>query len=249
VSVRACVFVDGENFRLSIVQLFESFRREDYLPKAANWASLFDWLVAQAALGGERIRTYWYVMQSIDFWPYDFPNVTKEADKLHRLLAIHTPYKEELDNLSSAQQRVTRMGQIVKEMEDRREKMTKSFDGWIKIQNGIATRQDAVEFRRAGSIWYDLFRDSMGQEKAAGVKMAVDLITLRDNYDMAVIVSGDQDYVPAVQVIKDFGKRVINVAFETRDGQLLPGGARRLNQLADRGLTVSYKELGKYLGL
>ena len=87
------------------------------------------------------------------------------------------------------------------------------------------------------------------QEKAVDVKLASDLIVLRDIYDVAIILSGDQDFVPAVEIVKDFGKRVVNVAFLTRGGRLLPGGARRLNQITDWSIELSHEELGPYLGL
>ncbi len=87
----------------------------------------------------------------------------------------------------------------------------------------------------------------MGAEKSVDVKLATDLIMLRDIYDIAVIVSGDQDYVPAVQIVKDAGKKVVNVSFETRGGRLLPGGARRLNEKTDSALRVGYSELKTYL--
>ena len=38
--MKACIFVDGENFRHSIVDLFDKFQREDYLPKTADWTGL-----------------------------------------------------------------------------------------------------------------------------------------------------------------------------------------------------------------
>ena len=68
------------------------------------------------------------------------------------------------------------------------------------------------------------------------------MIVLRDIYDIAVIVSGDQDYVPAVKVVKDFGKIVVNVAFLARNGRLLPGGARRLNHLTDDSIEIGYED-------
>ena len=243
---RVCVFVDGENFRHSIVDLFPAFRKEDYLPKSADWTGLFEWLVKQVASDGERTRTYWYVIESIDFWPYDFPSPDKEPDKLYRLLK---PFQQEFDNAANDGAKVARMAEVVREMESRRERMARRFAGWGTMQTGIATRHDAVEFRRAGAIRYDLFGESLGIEKAVDVKLAVDLIVLRDVYDVAVIVSGDQDYVPAVQVVKDSGKRVVNVAFQTRSGQLLPGGARRLNCVTDRALVVSHSDLGRHLRL
>jgi len=67
---RVCVFVDGENFRHTIGELFETFDRKDYLPKGANWEELFDWLVTQVEDDGQRVRTYWYVVRHLDFNPY-----------------------------------------------------------------------------------------------------------------------------------------------------------------------------------
>jgi len=35
--MKACVFVDGENFRHSIVNLFPHLHQEDYLPKLVKF--------------------------------------------------------------------------------------------------------------------------------------------------------------------------------------------------------------------
>ena len=90
------------------------------------------------------------------------------------------------------------MGRIVGELISRQEIMQKRFRGWINIQDGIVSHNDCVEFRRAGAICYNLYKRSLGVEKAVDVKLATDLIVLRDVYDVGVIVSGDQDFVPAV---------------------------------------------------
>jgi hypothetical protein len=65
--------------------------------------------------------------------------------------------------------------------------------------------------------------------------------------DVAILVSGDQDYVPAVRRVKDFGKTLINVSFLTRNGRLLPGGARRLNNATDAGVQLPFEELRAHL--
>lgn len=245
---RACIFVDGENFRHSIIDLFSDFHRADYLPKSADWTSLFDWIVGRVTGDGDRVRTYWYVIQALDFYPYRFPRVDTEPDKLRRLLARYEPFKQELDALAD-NARITRMREFVEELQARQARLSRRFEGWTRIQEGIASRHDAVEFRRAGAIRCDLFSESLGQEKAVDVKLAADLIVLRDIYDVAIILSGDQDYVPAVEVVKDSGKQVVNVAFRTRGGRLLPGGARRLNQVTDRSIAIDYGDLANYLGL
>ena len=240
--------MDGENFRHSIVNLFSNFQQSDYLPKNAEWTRLFDWLTAMSIPGGVRVRTYWYVIESVDFYPYRFPDANTRPESLFRLLSGHLPYKTQLESLVG-DALSSRMESIAADLKSRQSQMINRTNGWLSIQDGIAGGQRAVEFRRAGAITYNLFERRFLREKAVDVKLATDLIMLRDIYDVALILSGDQDYVPAVEVVKDSGKRVINVAFRTRSGQLLPGGARRLNQAADWCYEVSYDSLGEHLGL
>lgn len=245
---RVCIFVDGENFRHSIGNLFSEFHRSDYLPKTADWTSLFDWVVNEATGDGSRVRTYWYVVASVDFYPYSFPDANTQTDRLVRLLSEHLPFKTQLATLEGDSLRAE-MENIVDQLKEQQNQMVNRANGWVVMQNGIAGRHKAVEFRRAGTITYNLFERRLQVEKAVDVKLATDLIMLRDIYDVALIFSGDQDYVPAVEVVKDSGKRVINVAFRTRGGQLLPGGARRLNQVTDWSFEIGYNILGQYLGL
>lgn len=96
---------------------------------------------------------------------------------------------------------------------------------------------------------YDLFERKLGREKAVDVKLACDMLMLRKIYDVAIIVSGDQDYVPAVEIVKDSGKEVVNVAFEKMNGTLIPGGARQLNIKTDDSFGVPYGDLKRHMGL
>ena len=155
----------------------------------------------QTPLNG--FRTYWYVIRNIDFFPYGLSNLSKDSAKLRGVLSKHQPYKADLDGIIDDATRDVRMSEIVAELQQRQESMQKRFDGWTRVQEGIAGRHDALEFHRAGAINCDLFRNNrLGQEKAVDVKLASDLLFLKDIYDVAVIVSGDQDYVPAVEVVK-----------------------------------------------
>ena len=54
--MRAAIFIDGENFRRSLVELFgEEFPKEQYLPKKADWEGFFEFLTKKAECK-ERIR-------------------------------------------------------------------------------------------------------------------------------------------------------------------------------------------------
>jgi uncharacterized LabA/DUF88 family protein len=242
--MRSCIFVDGENFRHSLVDLLQpEFDREDYLPKTARWKDFFDFLALEC-YRSERLRTYWYVVQHIDFRPWKLS--LKEADRLQLIqtLSEFQPFETQINNAANPRQEAHR---IASSLLDGRKILKSRFEGWETLQNGIALAHEAVEFRRSGMIPYDLFRKEFGVEKAVDVKLAVDLLHLASNYDVAIIVSGDGDYVPVVQAIKDLGKRVVNVSFLTRNGRMLPGGARRLNIITDRALMVEYAELKEFM--
>jgi uncharacterized LabA/DUF88 family protein len=248
-SKRVCIFVDGENLRHSIVDLFPTeFDPTDHLPKT-DWSTLFDELSQRAiGTGYELVRAYWHVVQYLEFFPYGLNRLRKQPQDLQKVLSKYPQFKQELDGLSGTLLD-SKMNVLTDELENRQRTMRNRFDGWNSIHNAIALRNRSVEFRPSGAIRYNLFDESLGKEKAVDVKLATDMIVLGDIYDCAVIVSGDQDYVPAVQHVKDMGKRVVNVSFRTRSGKLLPGGARRLNQMTDWSLCLSYDDTKMLLHL
>ena len=65
---------------------------------------------------------------------------------------------------------------------------------------------------------YNRFR-----EKGVDVLIAVDLVDLaeKDEYDIAILVSGDSDLVPAVKLVVFKGKKIINGYFELSSGKEL----------------------------
>jgi hypothetical protein len=95
----------------------------------------------------------------------------------------------------------------------------------------------------------NLCTQKFGQEKGVDVKLATDLLQLNDIYDVGIIVSGDADYVPAVRAVKDWGKHIVNVSFLKKSGGVLPGGARRLNQMTDRMIEVQYADMLKFMNI
>jgi uncharacterized LabA/DUF88 family protein len=251
---KACVFVDGENLRHSLIDVFADdgiFRPRDYLPAMADWAEFFDWVVLIATAGThQRLRTYWFVVQELDFFPYGLNQLNRGANEqeLKRVLLRHRPFRERLRALSGSDL-LREMEEMLGQLKEGQRGIEFQFRRWITVQNGIAIAHRAVEFRRAGAILFNLFEKQFGKEKSVDVRLACDMLMLRDIYDTAIIVSGDQDYVPAAQVLKDAGKTVINVSFERRNGDLLPGGARRLNIATDASIRIPYLRLREFMGL
>jgi len=241
---RICIFVDGENLRHSICDLFNHFDQAEYLPKA-DWAAFFNFIAESASEREEHhhVRTYWYVVRDVDYRPYNLP---KDTSQYLSWIEQNFRLRKRLRDDAPANRNEWAKRQIDSLYETRRE-FTGRFDGWTTIQRSITYNHDKIEFRRAGSLKFDLIDKQITEEKAVDVKLATDLILLKGNFDTAIIVSGDQDYVPAVQAIKDLGKRAVNITFKTRNGKLLPGGAIRLNQITDSRISIEHGDAKRFL--
>ena len=238
--MRTCIFIDGENFRHSLKGLFYD-RRPAYLPPQADWKEFFDHLaglIPNAAL----VRTYWYVVDQLLFSPGQEHLTIAELKQI--IAEYGTKDFKRLLNFPNPDQYLK---WVLDDFASDKKKMIARFAGWRSAQDSIARKTDYVEFRRSGVIRYSLFDGEFGSEKAVDVKLAVDLLELRHVYETAIIVSGDQDYVPAVQVIKDLGKKAINVVFRNRRGDLLPGGDRSLNIKCDKTITVYYTDMERFI--
>ena len=242
---RVCIFVDGENFRFSLGNLFRDgtyrFRAHDYLPEA-DWHGFFQALCARP--GWELVRVYWYVTREIDYWPYKVPF---EWEKKERFLRGRGILKHLTDQGCRFAEGNEGLREAEKVLHQRRQAIQKRADGWQAIHASIERRYDQIQFQSFGTIRYDLVERSFGTEKGVDTQLATDLITLSDIYDVALLVSGDADYIPPVAAVKNMGKLVYSVSFLTGDGTKLPGGAWRLERSVDGQIELPFEQIRELL--
>ena len=89
--------------------------------------------------------------------------------------------------------------------------------------------------RRLGRLVYtSQWPSSPPFEKGVDVQLATDMIThaFKNNYEVAILVAGDNDYVGAIQAVKDNGKHVEVALF----GQ--ERTSRQLRDVADRVIAL-----------
>lgn len=248
--MKVCVFVDGENFRYTLRHLFGSqMKKNDYLPRSAKWVEFFDYLVEQATGGkGTRLRTYWYVVRHVDIYPGYIPSQHNDPVKLEELSRQHGLLQQKYNFGPKTKFDKHLLEECYNFMRTGQNNIKSRFEGFRRFQEGIAFKHRSIEFRRSGGIGYELLTGKFRKEKTVDVNLAVDMVGKTKFYDMAIIVSGDQDYVPAVQAVKDAGRSTVNVAFKARSNRLLPGGAKRLNHTTDWSFDVPFDECCKYMG-
>jgi uncharacterized LabA/DUF88 family protein len=91
-----------------------------------------------------------------------------------------------------------------------------------------------TELRLGRLVYTNAWPSSPPFEKGVDVQLATDMIThaFKNNYDVAILVAGDNDYVGAIQAVKDNGKHVEVALF----GQ--ERTSRQLRDVADRVIVL-----------
>ena len=212
---RAVILIDGENFRYSLKSLFPG--RFKYLPKKADWRRLFTLPLAE---DHELIRIYWYVVESLHFRPFEIPESDSDFERLLKKVV-----STKLELTRNADRRDFYLKEKREQLEHLRATIRERFLDWRKDQDRISHLHDFLEFRRSGSIVFNLLTNSFEKEKGVDIKLAIDLLAFKEIAEVAVLFSGDQDYIPAIQAYKDSGKHIFSVNFETANKRILPGGS------------------------
>lgn len=207
---RTVVFIDGQDLhkRLQDVQLQE---------KDIDWTKVFAYLLP---LGGRLIRAYWYQPARVAAWEWS-PYQEKKCPAGMPLTDFQTQaeafYAAEKRRLEDLQKNVfTRLEEDFECVEFR-------FFGVLKL-DPVGTwvdKKGAVKVgRRVG-------------EKGVDVALTVDLYRFSSDFDHAILVSGDFDYVPAIQAVKDRLRNITIVPVMSGAPPSASGHARRLRGMSD----------------
>ncbi len=94
---------------------------------------------------------------------------------------------------------------------------------------------------RLGRLVYNNWPAGPPYEKGVDILLATDMIThsFKNNYDVAILVAGDNDFVGAIQAVKDNGKN-LEVALFGKEQT-----SRQLRVVADRVIPITARLLSK----
>ncbi|MFH1662328.1 MAG: NYN domain-containing protein [Chloroflexota bacterium] len=87
---------------------------------------------------------------------------------------------------------------------------------------------------RLGRLVYNNWPGTPPYEKGVDIQLATDMIThsFKNNYDVAVLIAGDNDFVGALQAVKDNGKNVEVALFGKERTSM------QLRNVADKVVTI-----------
>lgn len=152
-------------------------------------------------------------------WLQIFKRITPEEHELVRVYWYHIAQVSDFDWIPSKAMRYCPPDMdedtFIKEAREwHRNEQERIRNLHRTVHRQIMLDYDYIEFRYTGILKVNPYRRERIGEKGLDVGMAVDMVAKMDWYDSAILVSGDYDFAPAVQVVKDRLKRVCQVTIE-----------------------------------
>ena len=212
--LKTAVFVDGANFRGNLRDF--SFTSSDPTDERTyqleerhfDWKSFYKGVLAkfEQTTGWEHqlIRVHWYSAASISPWP---SSEQQQFDWAQRVVDRHPEIKgltsQTVIDLARKWYRGERTyferlrEQVFEDIQRRTDFLEFRYVGQYQVH---PLREYRIERRESGEISYLGVRAG---EKGVDTGIAVDMIAKMSKYDVAILVSGDADFLPVVGYLKD----------------------------------------------
>ncbi|ACY16761.1 NYN domain-containing protein [Haliangium ochraceum] len=249
---RFSLFVDGSNLfgvlRGQGIQVddYQGFYRFLFEQTVSSWHSSAP---ATEPLPACLVRVYWYVVGQMDDWDLS-------DSKTQRHLQEQFERDEEVQRLALAE-----IGHPPSALSDsslcreawkhhlsecRRwyDAKRHTLDKMRRFYHAVRSSTDFIDIDERGHWKVDILRRSV-QEKGIDTSLAVDMVAMLDNYDVAVVLSGDADMIPSIEIAKNRCKQVAAVQFQQgqRTERRGRGFASRLKASADFVVTIYEDDL------
>lgn len=217
---RFALFVDGSNLFGSLKSMglevddYQQFFSFIFEKTVEPWR---DSISSGASTPAQLRRIYWYEVGSMDEW--DLADAKSQAtlrEWFDKDKDLKGPF------MASAGQKLGFVDQekVAKEawamcfeqIKDWYDKKRQSLEGIRRFHHGVRTKSDWIDIIEAGHWKLDLLHRRV-DEKGLDTSLAVDMVTQSDNFDVAVLVSGDADGIPSIRYLKTRNKEVAAVEF------------------------------------
>jgi len=215
--LRTVIFVDGRNFwynlrKFKFVTDAGGAEERDYCldEKHFCWKGFFEGAIRKfndiTKWNHRLIRTYWYFAETVTrFNRWDegaqhiveqyqgkFPDLTE--DVVHELAEQwYAGFRKQHQDARDV---------IYEEIQRRVPFLEFRFVGMLFVN---AYKQVSIEREANGKF---LYRAQIKGEKGVDAGIAVDMLAMLESYDVAVLVSGDADFIPVVKHLKERLKQV-----------------------------------------
>jgi uncharacterized LabA/DUF88 family protein len=221
---RFVTFVDGSNLaatlrRMSLrIDNYEPLYRHIFESATTAWRTTFDGPGATAQLH----RVKWYEVGSLDEWNLDDAKAQpvlrdifeRDADTKRCYMALAAQKNPQRSRAELAHDAWSLCFTDVRRWYEERRDLV---DGFRRFHYAIRTATGFIDVVECGHWKLDLIRRQV-IEKGLDTRLAIDLITLMDAYEVALLVPGDSD-VPSIEHVQARGRHVGVVEFVADNGR------------------------------
>lgn len=218
--MRFAFFVDGSNLFGTLKHLgvrvddYEEFYQYVFRKAVESWSSsLYSNLLPPIELR----RVYWYAVGTIDDWNLGDPKAQAFLKSLFDSdVEIRRSYMAEAGKKLAGQPQdkvaLEAWSMCFSDFKDWYDRKRATLDGMKRFYFGVRRDTDFIDIIDSAH-WKVDFLHKVLAEKGLDTAMAVDMVALQENYDVAIIISGDADNIPSIRYIKDHNKSVAVVEF------------------------------------
>jgi len=218
--MRFAIFVDGSN-------LMGSFRHLNI--RVNEYQKFFDFVFHQSIDNWKKClypdhnrqcelkRVYWYGVGSID--DIDLSDPKTQSNLQGYFKQTGSVLKSYLAEASKRHPGYTQEQIFLEawklcfdEFSEWYAKKKGQIEKFNKFYYALKRDTDFIDVITSASWKVDLFRQTVN-EKGLDTTLAVDMVALRDNYDVAILISGDADNIPSLKYVKSQNKSVGVVEF------------------------------------
>ncbi len=252
---RFAFFVDGSNLYGSLrtmnleINNYAQLYAHMYREAVRTWHEV---TLQDAPAQAQLRRVYWYAVGGIDDWDLQNPQsraalrsaFVRDQEIRALWLARVAQTGPELLVAEGADLEEAAWAACYADFRDWYHQKIRALDGMRRFYAGVRASSDLIDIREAGH-WKVNFLHKWVEEKGLDTALAVDMVALQDNYDVAIVVSGDADAIPSIRHLKERGKHIAAVEFVGGGGGDTRGRAfsSRLKVHADFVLRIHEKDI------
>jgi uncharacterized LabA/DUF88 family protein len=218
--MRFAIFVDGSNLYGSLkhmnvrVPQYQAFFTHIFRQSVEVWKTK---VYAEPLSPIELRRVYWYCVGQIDEWNLSDPKAQaylKDQFDQNRTVKGHFMSEAGKKLVGQPQDKVAleAWSLCFNEFKDWYDGKRRSLDGMRRFYFGVQRDTDFIDLIPSARWKVDFFGKTVS-EKGLDTSLAVGMVSVLDNYDVAVLISGDADNIPSMEYLKFRNRSVCVVEF------------------------------------
>ncbi len=217
---RFAIFVDGSNLYGTLKYLGVTIDDYGWLYRYVFDKAIEEWRASFSpgfSPPAQLCRIYWYAVGKIDAWDLPSPKAQthlrqrfeEDRDVKRAYMALSGPKFP-----GAAQDKIANeaWASCFSEFQEWYSHKCRLLDGMKRFYHAVRARSDYIDIIECGRWKVDLLHRVL-DEKGIDTSLAVDMIALKDTYDVALVISGDADMIPSINYVKTWGKHVAAVEF------------------------------------